>query len=482
MGRTVVSTPKDLVGNPSKRQCPGSFSNLGCSSSTTNRDVPPLRRWKATWAALSAELDEGRPADTNEEPFDPVQRAIVAAQITRAKPRLPVSDGETFDFDWPHLSYPIDHEEFKVFFQFAHTDSDGFLKMYRLKTAQIREDAEFVSSPEEIAAVVSDPRFPDSLEAYELRTTDGELIRLEMAQPQAQELLSKLERDYQKMMEADPKKTHPGLHCSMCDVADRCPTFPAIDPSAAVVAPKTGRRLPSAHRLMFSKSRLGEMSLCERRAAWKSWYSIPPDTDSRFRETSPGLAVGNRFHHRMAEALLSDNPISFFKGDPEIEDLYRQHRQLPCTETLRIKATEFPLGFTVRFRTDQRSVSVVQYGLADAVGRELDGTPAIIDHKTGRPEGNHPYEAEIYAFGALLRIGEASKVATHLHRLSTRGEEPVCERRVWGRDQINQLASRLTRLAEAAAQWDLRDATSPPFRVGEWCATCPFEQRCLTYR
>ena len=477
-----MSTPKDLVGRPSTRKCPGSFANLGHLSTTPNRNAPPLRRWKATWDALSPELRGEQSLAPSGKPLDAVQAAIVAAQIKRARPLLPTPGRGEFDLDWPHLSFPIGPDELDVFFQFAHTDDDGFLKMYRLKTAQIRENDEFVSAPEEIATIVSDPRFPDSLEAYEVRTADGEMIRLEMPRHQARQILAELERDYQKMVGADPGQTHAGLHCSMCDVADLCRTFPAIEPWSGEIAPVRKRRLPSAYRLMISKSRLVEMDLCQRRAAWRAWFSIPADLDHRSRETSPGLAVGNRFHLRMAKALLSEDPWSLFDGDPEIEALYRRHLELPCTDGLRITATEFPLGFTVRFRTDQHSISVVPYGLADAVGREPDGTPAVIDHKTGSTEGTNPREAEIYALGALLRISDAPSVATHIHRLFDHGADPICERTVWERDRIGQWASRLVKLAETAARWNLIDATSPPYRVGDWCSTCPFEQRCRSHR
>lgn len=476
-----MSAPKDLVRRPGKRKCPGSFSNLGRQSITPNPDAPPLRRWKATWRALSDGLGDKRPVNPPQESFDRVQKAIVSAQINRVKPLLPTSDRGEFDFEWPRLTYPIGHDQLEVFFQFTHAEDDGVLKMYRLKTAQITEDDEFVSAPEEIAAVVSDPRFPDSLEAYEIRTADGEMIRLEMPEPRAGEVLAKLERDYRAMSDAHPGRLHPGWHCSMCDVADLCPTFPAIGPSTPQVVPP-GRRLPSAHRLMISKTRLGEMDLCQRRVAWRTWFAIPADLDHRDRDTSPDLAVGNRFHRRMAQALLSEDPQSFFAGDPELEDLYRQHQDLPCTEGLRIRATEFPLGFTVRLRSDGQLVSVVTYGLADAVDREPDGTPAIVDHKTGRSGATNPYEEQIYALGALLRIGGAAEVSTHIHQLSTRGEQPTCHRTVWDRERLPELASRMVKPARTAAGWDLSDATSPPYRAGDWCNSCPFEKRCLAYR
>ncbi|MYD41740.1 MAG: PD-(D/E)XK nuclease family protein [Acidimicrobiia bacterium] len=476
-----MSVPKDLVGKTSRRMCPGAFANLGGKRPTANRNAPPLRRWKATWEALSTELTGEGPATGEEDSFDPVQAAIVAAQIKRAEPLLPAREGGDFDLDWPRLSSPIGDQELEVFFQFVHADPDGFLKMYRLKTAQIRRGEEFVSAPEEIAAVVSDPRFPDSLEAYEMRTADGEMIRLEMPPAQARETLRRLESDYQAMAEADPGDIRPGLHCSMCEVADLCRTFPAIDPSMEKVAPHRKPRLHSVYRLMLSKSRLGDMDSCQRRAAWRAWFFIPADLDHRSREPSPALAVGNRFHSLMAEALLSADPGSFFLGDPEMEPLYLQHQNLPCDAPVRVKATEFPLGFAVRFRVDGHSVSVVSYGLADAVGREPDGTPAAVDHKTGRSVESNPHEAEIYALGALLRFPNSPAVATHIHRLAI-GKDPVCERVVWERDRIRDLVTRLGGLAETAARWDLLDATSPPFRVGEWCGTCPFEQRCVSFR
>ena len=474
-----MTTPKELLDTPSKRICPASFGNLGRPPPKANKNVPPLRRWQATWRALDAELSGGPSPDPPEEQFDPVQAAIVAAQIKRAKPLLPASGRGEIDLDWPHLTVAIGSEELKVFFQFTREGTDGRLEMYKLKTGKIDEETEFATAPEEIATVVTDPRFPDSLEAYEIRTADGEMIRLEMPKHEARAVLSKLELDYQQMASFDPDEIVEGAHCSMCKVADLCMAFPRIDPRSEKVTPR--RPLPAAFQLMISKSRLQEMDYCERRAAWRVLYSIPPDLDYAYREASPGLEAGKKFHHLMARALLSDDPAGFFSKDLEMETLYQQHLSLPCTPGLDFKLTEFPLGLTVRFRTDQHSVAVVLYGIADGVGREADGTPAIIDHKTGRSAEAIPYEAELYALGAFLRLRQPPTVATHIHQLAI-GKDPICERKVWDRDQMSELASQLVRVAETAAGWDLRDATSPPYRVGEWCGTCPFEQRCRSHR
>ena len=475
-----MSAPRDLVSAPGKRICPGAFADLGKSPPAANRNAPPLRRWSATWEALSAELGGRPPPPPVEERFDPVQTEIVAAQINRALPLLPVTGQGEFDFDWPQLNYPIGPEELNIFFQFAHRDSDGALTMYKLKTGQIKEGAEFATAPEEIAVTVSDSRFPTSMEAYEIRTADGEMIRLEMPRTRAREILAALENDYRKMIDSGPRVVA-GSHCSTCGVSDLCDTFPALDPDAMEVIPYAKRKA-SGFRLMISKSRLPEVELCQRRAAWKTMFSIPVDPDHFSLETSPGLELGNRFHELMAQALLSPDPASFFSEDLETEALYRQHLSLSCASDLNITKTEFPLGFTVRFGAGRKPVSVVLYGIADGVGRERDDTPVVIDHKTGASPRVYPYEAELYALGALLRFKRTPAVTTHIHQLFTSGKTPICDRKVWKREQMEELARRLVKLARAASQWDLLDATSPTFEVGEWCGACPFEQRCRSHR
>ena len=476
-----ASVPRDLINTPSKRTCPGSFWNLGKPAPRPNPNSPPLRRWKATWHALEAKLSNQTVPSSLEPDFDPVQAAIVASQIRTAASRLPSADHGEIDLAGPPVSVPIDSEELEVFFQFAVKQPDGRVEMYKLKTGQIREEAEFATAAEEISAVVRDPRFPDRMEAYELRATDGETIRLEMDEDNAGKTLRALERDYRNMLGASPDEVRAGTQCSTCNVADICKTFPAIRPGTAEIVPLS-KRLHSAFRLMIPKSRLPEMDYCQRRAAWRTVFSIPPDPDHYLSEVSPSLELGNRFHKLMAEALLSEDPASHFAGDLETESLYRQHLSLPCTSGLRITKTEFPLGFTVRIPTDRGPTSVVVYGLADGAGREEDDTPAVIDHKTGASPRTYPHEAELYALGALLRFPKASTVATHIHQLSTSGKDPVCDRRVWAREQVNDLARQLGSRAETAAHWDYLDATSPPYQVGEWCATCPFERRCLSYR
>jgi hypothetical protein len=378
------------------------------------------------------------------------------------------------------VSVPIDGADLKVFFQFTITHPDDRIEMYKLKTGQIKEETEFATSTEEIAAVVVDPRFPEEMETYELRSGDGEVIRLEMDEEEAKRVLTALEDDYRRM-KSDPGRIVAGTHCATCRVADLCETFPAVQPGTVEVIP-FDKRQPSVSRLMISKSRLPEMDYCQRRAAWKVMYSIPADPGHFSREVSPSLQVGNRFHRLMAEALLSDNPASHFSGDLEMESLFRQHLSLPCASGLRITETEFPLGFTVRLRGPNGWVSVVTYGLADGAGRESDDTPVVIDHKTGASPRTFPYESEIYALGALLRIPDASTISTHIHHLSTAGKEPFCDRRVWKREQLDGLALQLGDLAETAAGWNYLDATSPPYQVGDWCATCPFEQRCRNHR
>ena len=476
-----ASTPRDLVNTPSKRICPASFWNLGKPAPGANRNSPSLRRWNATWHALEAELSGQAVPAPLEQGFDPVQAAIVASQIRTARSRLPSADRGEVDLDWPLVSIPIDSDQLRVFFQFAVRHPDRRLELYKLKTGQIREESEFATPYEEIAAVVNDPRFPAEMEAYELRATDGELIRLEMDREKAGNTLLALEQDYRQMFDACPDDVNPGIHCSTCKVADRCRTFPLIDPRGSAIVPLR-KRLASAFRVMIPKSRLPEVEYCQRRAAWKTVFSIPPDPDHYGSEISPGLELGNRFHRLMAEAVLSDDPAAHFAGDLETESLYRQHLGLPCTSRLRIYKTEYPMGFTVRIRTARGPISVVVYGLADGAGREEDHTPAVIDHKTGASPRTYPYEAELYALGAFLLFKRAPNVATHIHHLSTSGQDPVCDRKVWAREQINDLALQLGSLADTVARWDYVDATSPPYRVGEWCATCPFEQRCLSYR
>ena len=476
-----MSRPKELVDTPGKRICPGSFWNLGKEATPPNRNSPSLTRWTAVYEALAADLGSGAAPTPPQSQFDPVQAGIVATQIKRARQHFGSLDPGEIDLEWQSLATTVESDELRVFFQFARKSEGDRLELYRLKTARVKGEDEFASSPEEIAAVVTDPRFPDEMEAYEVRASDGEMIRLEMGIQPAQIVLTDLGRDFRTMMRSDPEQLVPGRHCSTCKVADRCITFPAISPRSESFLPLT-KRLPSARRLMISKSRLPEVGYCQRRAAWRVAFHIPSDPDHRRREVSPGLELGNRFHRLMARALTSSDPASFFSGDLEVEALYRQHLSLPCTTGILVKKTEFPLGFTSRFRTPQGSVSVVLYGLADGVGREADGTPMVVDHKTGGSPRTHPYEAELYALGAFLRIGNASTVATHIHQLSTTGSDPFCDREVWKRDQVGELVEKLGSLAETAAGWDQMDATSPPYRVGEWCGTCPFEQRCKAYR
>ncbi|MGH8874059.1 MAG: hypothetical protein ACRDVM_02230, partial [Acidimicrobiia bacterium] len=151
--------------------------------------------------------------------------------------------------------------------------------------------------------------------------------------------------------------------------------------------------------------------------------------------------------------------------------------------------TEYELGSTLvvpgvvvdgRDRVGSGEVAVVLIARADAVGREEDGTPAVIEHRTGPASRSLPFEQDLYAVGAALAT-RRPRVAVHTHHLE-RPDGPICDRTVYEEGDLDRAVERLRGAAQTIAAWHPYDALSPGYRVGGWCQGCPFERRCTSFR
>jgi hypothetical protein len=127
------------------------------------------------------------------------------------------------------------------------------------------------------------------------------------------------------------------------------------------------------------------------------------------------------------------------------------------------------------------SVAVTVIARTDAVGREPDNTPAVIEHRTGKTSDRiDERETAMYAVSTARLLG-VDRVAVHQHSLGAPGD-PECIRILYDADALAGAEDLLTEVLAPIPGWNPVDATEPPYSVGDWCSGCPFESRCATFR
>ena len=272
----------------------------------------------------------------------------------------------------------------------------------------------------------------------------------------------------------------PGFHCWRCPRVSVCPRHPSLSGEAPP------NKTPS---VTISKSTLSHLGQCPRRVAWKALIHVPTPGDDEFGGTA--LAMGIGFHAAIATALLDDDPDGVIEahahGLPPSEradflGLWDAHRQLAESEShpVGVTKTELPIGCTAPAPTPSGHHAVTMLGIADAAGREADGTPAVIEHRTTVARELPFLEQELYAVAGALAVG-ADHIAVHHHWLRAPLEE-ACTRRVFSGDDLAEARQRLVEAATEIASWSREDATSAPHRVGPWCEWCPYKALCEQHR
>jgi len=211
--------------------------------------------------------------------------------------------------------------------------------------------------------------------------------------------------------------------------------------------------------------------------------------------------TGLLFHEILAEVLVSEEPDGTFAAlldhvSPDDRDamtaLYDRHKQIEsCHVPVDYGLSEYQVGATFILEgldADRDgnvkpgvAVAVTVIARTDAVGREPDNTPAVIEHRTGKSSDRiDDRETAMYAVSVarLLRVDE---VAVHQHSLGTQGD-PECIRIVYDAQSLARAEQLLTQVLAPIAAWNPVDATDPPYTVGEWCTTCPYQTQCTNHR
>lgn len=450
-----------------------------------------LERWKSVRDLIVGWYGDDRP-DAEAVPdlvdrlcgwMDPVQRQVIERLFAHWRAMYPKTSSDGIDLDPDPISF-IDHDrrvELKVKPTFAFVQSSGGREVIRLRTGAIG------TGRFEAAVLYTEPGPGDYFIDAMLDAGSAEEI---VDPPDRRELVERVigagAGDQQLTLV-------PGVHCFSCSSSPRCGQYPPA---------RGGRVFNSTRSITLSKTNLDWIDTCQRRVAWDRVYQIPRHREDEF-EASGRLLAGISFHEMAAAAILSDSPESVVtaalgQAPPDavadLSLLWENHQALWADEQLEARRTEFWVGLTLLspgIRVDSRGkevfepVAVTLVGSIDVTGREADGTPMVVEHRTGTSGAHGTYEAELYAAGAALAIARAGgarppAVAVHLHHL--RPDPPVCERQVFDGDRLEAAIDQLGLVASTAVSWHPLDSLSPSFEVGPWCGSCQHRRRCEGFR
>lgn len=462
-----------------------------CAASGGARSQMPtsqLDRWVALAEGIGEwyrqEMGQEDIADIESRFFgflDPVQRGIVSKLFDTYRRVMPKSEDETVEPEtWFSTVWDTDQNAtLGAAAQFALT-SAGATELVKLKTGRS-------STSESEVAVLIEGAENEALTFTEVNAWDGTVEALELEEDARNQIIASLFELARQRPER--RGTVPGLHCYGCARPPRCGQYPSIDPAMAG---------SESRAVVVSKKWLARLGQCERQAAWARLYGIPTDQGD---EDDPGPAdLGISFHEALSSALVSLDPDATFESaaaaalgseQAQLRQLWDNLKELDRTEPypVTVRQSEYGIGATVHSpglyvdsrgrEHDARIVAVVFAGFADGVGREADGTPAVVEFRTGGGS-SLPLEPELYALGAHLLTGH-SPVAVHTHRIGN-PDDLKCDRELFDDVRLEMAKEALAEAASRIARWHPTNALSAPYTVGEWCSWCEFSERCAEFR
>jgi hypothetical protein len=466
---------------------------LACRASAGPRSkLPPwnLDRWVTVKDAIdewysTKNPDEIAIPDIEERMMswlDPVQRQIASELFKTYRDLMPKRVGETVDLEPPNSEVFDDTGAYRMSAAVQYTLTlDEATEHVKLKSGRSR-----VSDDDK--AILLEGSEDGEVDLIEVRLGDGVVDQIEMPALERRQRIQHL-FEIPKKAAVGSRGTRPGLHCFNCGRPARCGQYPAVSKTV-------GSR---DRAVVVSKTWLSRLHLCQRQVAWSRLHSIPKELEDPDIDTT-ARAAGSAFHEAAAIALNAPNPEAAVAeycnslDDRAKEDLlwlWEQHVDLTAHEPhpVQFRDTEYAVGATFTShgpdsdswgrQIQDATIGVVLLGLADGVGREADGTPAVVEHRTGTT-GSYPLEPELYALGTHLLTGK-TPVAVHIHRLRNSGG-PQCDRTLFTETDLAAATDSLQNAANTIAAWNPNDALSPPYTVGDWCNRCPFNSRCGQYR
>jgi hypothetical protein len=442
------------------------------SGPTTRGSGMALERWVALRDAIVAWASDRPDPDVDQVEqdifgtFDPVQRSILSRYFTAC--RHAIGDAEVDADPAPARVFsPDGRTVLRQAITFVLSHPEGDREAIRL-TLGSPSDGEIAS----VLALGADPETPVADLLADVGHVEPVEIDPAVAQPIVDRLLGIAIADREPI-------PVPGFHCWRCDRTATCGAY--RDPW------DTGRPPARTRTIKLSRSTLSALGTCERKVAWKAIHQVPtPSEDTNAPHT--GLVVGSAFHRAMETALLDDAPDAVIathalglapSEQADLHLLWDRHRDLVATEPcpVAVARTEYPIGLSIPL-PDLETVVVV-IGQVDAAGREADGTPAVVEHRTGRRTEIPHLEAEMYAVATWQTTGSTT-VAIHHHHL--RSEEEPCVRRVFTEADLHAALDSLREAARTIAGWDPADSLAPGFSVGPWCDACDYAATCAAWR
>ena len=307
----------------------------------------------------------------------------------------------------------------------------------------------------------------------------------------ASEILNDSFEQVQKYLNLKKKETIPGKHCNLCDRPSICGQYREID----------GKKISNKDRSLYlTKTDLMKLETCSRQAAWKFLYGIPRDVNEE--EVIPNY--GDIFHAYTQKIINEfDNPLSSMGVNKFSEIISEESEeikvklletysslveQMSSYNNVQLKATEFPLGFTILSNPPQRktedetfdkNIAVTFMGMADIVGRINNNTPVVVELKTGKERAIHQHEASLYALGASQATNEKEVVVLHVYMRP--GSSKITER-LYREKELNKAKEYFVTKSMEISNWDQKDTLSPSYNPGSWCEYCSYETRCLDSR
>jgi hypothetical protein len=489
-GRTIYGHEE-----PVRVKVDAAVRRAACPASTgTGSKLPrsQLDRWKAVYEAVAGWYrTDGPDAEVVPEVeravmgyLDPVQAGICSGLFSSYRQILPKRSDETVDLEPPgSLVYDEARNASVAVATQIGLDGPNGRESIRLKTGKRATTAEEAAVLH--AGSDGDTAFFDAL------LVAGSLEEIESDPTTRDDVVAALLEAGTAPVDARARP-EPGPHCFSCPRPARCGQYPVAGGGSVGSTTRT---------VVITKTALRRFPECHRRVGWRRLYAIPDDQYDEEEEAPHGLSVGAAFHRAAAAALLADDPDAVVADAAralppseraDLETLWEGHRSLAATEQapVAVVRTEYGIGATVvvpgldvdsrdRVRRDA-PVAVVFVAFADAVGREADGTPAVVEHRTGADGAGYHLEAEVYALGAALLL-RADRVAVHTHHLRD-PDGASCLRREFGPADLAAARDALREVAAAVAAWHPDDALAPPYTVGRWCTWCEFAGTCSRFR
>jgi hypothetical protein len=445
-----------------------------------------LDRWLAVHDALDSALSYGaavdRAVEDNAAWLDPVQRDLVAGMVSHG---VSILGGSDVEFDPQDnvvvLPHPTLNAEYASYFQIVVTDPNNGASVERFK---IRTGRVGTSELEAAVLVAGDS---EGASYADLMLAEGTVEPIELDGPALAVALDRL--FHLAEVPRDRRDRRPGWVCYLCDRVARCGQYPAADGVAVGTRQRT---------LRLSKSDVLGLDRCHRRIAWKVLHAMPKETGG---EAGAAVVAGLMFHEIIAEVLLADDQDAAFgqlidQGSPDDRDamkaIYARHRQIEAGHVpVSYSRTEYEIGATFILEgldadrdgnvSQGAAVAVTVIARTDAVGREPDNTPAIIEHRTGRTSDRiDERETALYALSTARLLG-VDRVAVHQHSLGAEGD-PECIRIVYDAEALAGAHDLAAKVLGPVAGWDPLDATEPAYTVGEWCSGCVYQERCARFR